>query len=153
MIRVLIVDDHQDFSLAISEMLNLEPEISVLGTLNRGEDVLSFLEMQPVDIVLMDIRLGENCMNGVDTTRKILSAFPGMGIIILTGSNKDIWVEECLQAGISGYLTKHTPLDQWVHAISEVFHGKTYFCSIAQKVKQKPPEDLMLKRKINSYAY
>ena len=149
MIRVLIVDDHQDFSIAISQMLTLESDITVVGTVNRGEEVMSFLEQEPVDVVLMDIRLGKNQMNGLETTQLILSTLPGMGIIILTGSSKDRWAEKALKAGISGYLTKNTPLKNWIQAIRNVYQGKEYFCPLAQKIQQKPSVEFIHKKRIS----
>ncbi|MEZ4851740.1 MAG: response regulator transcription factor [Bacteroidia bacterium] len=149
MIRVLIVDDHQDFSLAISQMLNLETDITVVGTVNRGEDAIQWLKTQTADIILMDIRLGKNRMDGLEAAETIRHSHLQTEIIVLTNYRDDRQVEKGLSIGVKGYLTKQNPLPDWLNAIRNVYKGKTYLCAFAQKVQQRQMRAPFLKKKIS----
>jgi DNA-binding NarL/FixJ family response regulator len=149
MIRVLIVDDHQDFSLAISEMFNLEADISVIGTVNRGEDAIKLLKKQRADVILMDIRLGKKWMSGLDAAENILSHHPQTEIIVLTNSCDEAQAERALSMGVKGYLTKQIILTDWLKAIRTVYQGQTFYCSFVQRVQQQRQRPSMLRKKVS----
>ena len=83
MIRVLIVEDMQVEQELLSYILTSDPQITVVGTANDGEEALSLMERLKPDVVTMDIHMPK--LNGFDTTRRIMESNP-LPIIIVSGS-------------------------------------------------------------------
>lgn len=83
MIRVLIVEDMQVEQELLSYILCSDPQITVVGTANDGEEALCCMERLKPDVVTMDIHMPK--LNGFDTTRRIMESSP-LPIIIVSGS-------------------------------------------------------------------
>jgi DNA-binding NarL/FixJ family response regulator len=121
-IRVLCVDDHPLVRKGIASILANEPDITLVGEADNGRDAVRlFAELQP-DVVLMDLRMP--ALDGVDTTRAILSEFPDARVLALTSYDGDQDIYRALEAGVRGYLLKETAHADVVHAIRTVHAGK-----------------------------
>ncbi len=121
-IRVLCVDDHPLVRKGIASILANEPDIALVGEADNGRDAVRlFAELQP-DVVLMDLRMP--ALDGVDTTRAILSEFPDARVLALTSYDGDQDIYRALEAGVRGYLLKETAHADVVHAIRTVHAGK-----------------------------
>lgn len=83
MLRVLIVEDSQVEQELLSHILSSDPQITVVGIANDGEEALSSVERLKPDVVTMDIHMPK--LNGFDTTRRIMESNP-LPIIIVSGS-------------------------------------------------------------------
>ena len=83
MIRVLIVDDHPLMREILSDILNSDVEISVVGTACNGQAALTFLDKRDVDVITMDARMP--LMDGVETTREIMRTKP-RPVVMVYGS-------------------------------------------------------------------
>ena len=66
-IHVLIADDHTLFRAGLHALLNLFPDIQVVGEASSGEDVINKAEALQPDIILMDLQ-----MPGVNNTPGVL---------------------------------------------------------------------------------
>src|SRR6476659_5280319 len=96
-IRLLMVDDHRMFLQGMRSLLEMEPDITVVGECTNGYEALdAVLRLQP-DVVLMDINMPG--LNGVDATRQILEQRPDLGIIILTMYREDTQVFHAIKNG------------------------------------------------------
>jgi DNA-binding NarL/FixJ family response regulator len=121
MIRVLIVDDQPLIREGLAALLNLRPEIEVVGMASDGMEAYeSALEMKP-DIVLMDIRMSRT--NGVEGTRLITSSLPDTKVLMLTTFQDSELIFSALQEGASGYLLKDMSADMITNAIKTVQSG------------------------------
>jgi DNA-binding NarL/FixJ family response regulator len=133
MIRVLLVDDQLLIRQGIQTLLELEPDLLVVGTASNGREALAAVERLPPDVVLMDIRMPQ--MDGVAATRALAERFPQVGVIILTTFDDDEYVFEGLKAGARGYLLKDVSSDDIAAAVRTVAAGGALIQpSIARKV-------------------
>ena len=104
MIKVLIADDQEMIRSSLEIILSCEDDLDVKGVAKNGVEVLEFLEREPIDIILMDIRMP--VMDGVLCTKKVKKRWPQTKVIILTTFDDDDFVFSALQYGASGYLLK-----------------------------------------------
>jgi DNA-binding NarL/FixJ family response regulator len=133
MIRILLVDDQTLMRQGIQMLLDLEPDIEVVGVAGNGREALAAVERLQPDVVLMDVRMPE--MDGVAATRELTRQFPQVGVIILTTFDDDEYVFEGLKAGARGYLLKDISSDEMAEAVRTVAAGQALIQpSIARKV-------------------
>lgn len=121
MIRLMIVDDQALVRDGLSMLLQLRPELEVVGTAGDGREAIQKTsELQP-DIILMDIRMPH--VNGVEGTRLVREQFPHIKVLMLTTFNDSELILEALEQGASGYLLKDMEMDVIVQAILTVQGG------------------------------
>ncbi len=133
MIRVLLVDDQTLIRQGIAMLLELEPDLEVVGAVGDGRAAIEAVERLHPDVVLMDIRMPG--MDGVTATRELSRRFPEVGVIILTTFDDDEYVFEGLKAGARGYLLKDISSEEMAEAVRAVARGEALIQpSIARKV-------------------
>ena len=138
MIRVLLSDDQNIIRQGLKALLELEPDLDVVGDAENGQQVLQYLETLRPDVVLMDIRMP--VMDGVAATRLIRQRFPEIKVLILTTFDDEDYVAEALRLGAAGYLLKDTPSEELANDIRTVHKGYTQFApGIVQKAMAKVP--------------
>ena len=135
-IRVLLVDDHQLLTGALSRMLSQESDMHVVGIAGTVADAKA-LARERLDVVLMDYRLPDG--TGAEATRAIKARWPAARVVMLTALNDDETVLESIQAGADGYLTKDRAVDDVVDAVRAAHAGETLLprsviVGIAQRV-------------------
>jgi DNA-binding NarL/FixJ family response regulator len=109
----------------IKALLEHEEDMKVTGEALDGRQVLSLLENNPADIVLLDVNMP--AMDGIETAKHIRQRFPGVKILMLTMYNNHEFVFGLVNAGASGYILKNTGIAELVDAIKTVHNGKTYY--------------------------
>ena len=117
-VRVLIVDDHRLFAEALEAILATDGRIEIAGHAGTGQEAIDVARLARPDVVLMDIAMP--VMDGLEATRRIADEVPSTAILMLTGSNSRIDVDEARQAGAAGYVTKDRIAAELVGAILEV---------------------------------
>jgi DNA-binding NarL/FixJ family response regulator len=123
MIRILLVDDQSLIRQALSTLLNLEPDLEIVGTAENGEVAIAqYIELQP-DVVLMDMRMP--IVNGCQATQTICQQYPQANILILSTHDDGDDVINALQAGAKGYLLKDMLSDDLAQAIRNIHQGYT----------------------------
>lgn len=133
MIRILLVDDQTLVRQGIQTLLDLETDLTVVGTAVHGQQAIELVERLQPDVVLMDIRMP--VMDGVAATREICRRWPHIGVIILTTFDDDEYVIEGLKAGARGYMLKDADSSDIVAAIRIVARGEALIQpSITRKV-------------------
>ncbi len=118
-IRVVLIEDHEDFREGLSHMLRTTEGFRCVGKFASVEEALgSFPE---ADVVLLDIGLpGRSGIDGIGQIRKRL---PNAQIVMLTGMDDDTNIFRSILAGANGYLLKKTPPVKLLHAIEDAAHG------------------------------
>jgi two-component system response regulator NreC len=123
-IRILIADDHGVLRAGLRSLLNAEPDLEVVAEAADGDDALRLTtELQP-DIVLMDISM-PGC-GGIETTRRVTRACPGVRVLILTVHEDKCVLQEALRAGAAGYILKRAVESELINAIRAVSRGDVY---------------------------
>jgi DNA-binding NarL/FixJ family response regulator len=124
-ISVLIADDHPVFRQGLHALLDEVPDIELIGEAADGDEaVTAALELKP-DVVLMDVRMPG--LNGIDATRRIVAADPGIGILVLTMFEDDDSVFAAMRAGARGYLLKGSEQEEVMRAIRSIASGEAIF--------------------------
>ena len=132
-ICVLLVDDQKLMREGLRVLLELEPDLEVVGEAENGAAALeAYADHQP-DVVLMDVRMPG--MDGVEATWRLRARWPAARVIILTTFDDDEYVFEGLRAGALGYLLKDVSGTDLAQAIRTVAGGGALIePSVAQKV-------------------
>jgi DNA-binding NarL/FixJ family response regulator len=124
MISLLLVDDQNLIRQGLKALLELEPDLVVVGEAENGAIAINRVkELQP-NVVLMDIRMP--VMDGVTATKQICSQFPNVNILVLTTFDDDTYVAAAIKNGAKGYLLKDTPSEEIAAAIRAVALGYTH---------------------------
>ncbi|MEW5872452.1 MAG: response regulator transcription factor [Chloroflexota bacterium] len=132
-IRVLLVDDQKLMREGLRILLELEPDLDVVGEAGDGETALHAYETIAPDVVLMDIRMPG--IDGVEATWRLRQRWPQARVIILTTFDDDEYVFEGLRAGALGYLLKDVSGSDLAQAIRTVASGGALIQpSVARKV-------------------
>ena len=135
-IRVLIVDDHEIVQQGLAAMIENEPDMTVVGQADNGQEAIDqYRQLQP-DVTLMDLRMPQ--VSGVDATTVICAEFVHARIVILTTYDGDEDIYCGLRAGAKGYLLKDAEPDELLNAIRVVHSGHRYIPShIGAKLAQR----------------
>jgi len=120
-IRVMVVDDQTLIREGLALLLEMMPDLQVVGQAAGGREALALTADLLPDVVLMDVRMPG--MNGVAAARKICARYPHTRVIMLTTFDDDDYVFESLRAGAAGYLLKDANPDRLAAAIRAVHAG------------------------------
>jgi DNA-binding NarL/FixJ family response regulator len=121
LIRVMIVDDQRLMRDGLKTLLSLEKDIEVVHVAANGEEAVQHVGTNPVDVVLMDIRMPVK--NGIEATREIVTHHPQVKVLILTTFEEQSDVVDALSAGAVGYLLKDMPAEDIAAAIRTAHQG------------------------------
>ena len=121
-ISVLLTDDHQVVRQGIRMVLDLDPELEVVGEASNGEEALHQAHRLKPDVVLMDLVMP--VMDGVKATGEIRRELPDTEVVALTSVLEDASVTGAVKAGAIGYLLKNTGGDELCQAIKAAAAGQ-----------------------------
>jgi DNA-binding NarL/FixJ family response regulator len=123
-IGVAVVDDQALVRAGFRMILEIEPDLVVVGEASDGEQAVALVQSARPDVVLMDVRMPG--VDGIEATRRIL-ADPACAtrVVMLTTFDMDEYVYEALQAGASGFLLKDVQPELLVAGIRAVHSGES----------------------------
>jgi two-component system, NarL family, response regulator DesR len=114
-IRIVLVEDNQVFREALELLLGLQSDIEVVASVGSGSEAVAAAEEHSPHVVLMDYRLPG--LDGVQATRALREAAPGVAVVCLTASANLREVDALYEAGAVACLSKDQELDEIVEAI------------------------------------
>lgn len=123
--RILLADDHPLVLESVRELL--EPNFSVVGTAQTGQQVLEEAEKLRPDIVLLDANMPG--MSGFEAARQLKNLLPTVKIIFLTMLTEAIAVSEGFRAGAMGYVLKQDASDELHAAVQTVMANRRFVSS------------------------
>lgn len=123
-IRILLADDHPLIREGLRRILEMDPQIEVVGEVGDGQGAINKTRILDPDVVLMDLKMPGT--DGVEASRVIRREFPEIRIIILTVADDDDMLE-VIRAGASGYLLKDVEPGELLKAIHTVYEGRPAF--------------------------
>jgi DNA-binding NarL/FixJ family response regulator len=121
MIRVLIVDDHAVVRRGLEQLIASAADLELVGAAADGEDAVRLAEQFTPDVVLMDLSMP--VLDGVEATRRIVAASPGVHVVVLTSFDDQRRILDALGAGATGYLLKDAEPDEVLAAIRTAVEG------------------------------
>jgi two-component system, NarL family, invasion response regulator UvrY len=125
-IRIVITDDHQMVRETWKLLLETDARLIVIAQCSSGAEAIEAAVTLSPDIMLMDINMEP--MNGFEATSEILKRVPSMKIIGVSVNNEVTYVNNILEAGARGYVTKNSGREEMINAILEVHKGNIYIC-------------------------
>ena len=125
MIRVLVVDDHDLVRMGIVRMLSDSPDIDVIGEAADGETAIIKTKQLKPDVVLLDVNMPT--IGGLEVTKRLLQTDKNTKILAVSSLVQQPYPSMLIKAGVSGYITKGTPLDEMIKGIKKVHQGGRYF--------------------------
>ncbi|WP_141505882.1 response regulator [Paenibacillus luteus] len=121
MIQVLIVDDDPFIRESMNVILGLDADLQVAGICSNGKEAAEFVRAQPVDVVLMDIRMP--VCDGVEGTKLLRALASPPAVLLLTTFDDDEYIAQAIRNGANGYLLKNVPPSRIISGIKTVHEG------------------------------
>ena len=123
-IRVLLADDHAILRSGLRALLDLEPDMDVVGEASNGREAVDLAQTLKPDVIVMDISMPD--MDGLAAAKAVHEAgFPGH-IVMLTVHAEEAYLFETLQIGASGYVLKSSADKELMHAIRAAHRGDVF---------------------------
>lgn len=119
-IRVLVADDHEVVRLGLRSLLN-GSEVSVVAEASGVEDAVVAARSQPVDVVLLDVRLGEG--DGLGALGRIKADAPQLPVVIWSAHDNPSYVARAVALGAAGYVLKGASRDALVDGLRKAASG------------------------------
>lgn len=123
-IKVLVVDDHGIVREGLKALLELEPEVCVVGESNSAMDALRKVEACSPDLVLMDLKMPG--LSGIEGCRLIKTSHPRIKVVLLTNYEDEEFVHEAMNVRADGYVLKNVKKGDIAHIIKTVMEGGAY---------------------------
>ncbi|MGC9318898.1 MAG: response regulator [Armatimonadota bacterium] len=123
-IKVLVAEDETVVRYALSQLLDGEDDIEVVGEAPDGELAVALARQSRPDVVLMD--LGMPKVDGIEATRTIKTDLPDCAICVLTVFDDDEHLFQAIKAGADGYVLKDAPPEQLAEAVRAVAEGECF---------------------------
>ena len=135
-IRVFVADDHAIVRKGIAAVLEIVPDIEVVGEAENGRDADRQVEALQPDVILMDLVMPE--MDGIEAIRRIKERQPGARILVLTTFAGEDQILPAIKAGALGYHLKDSRPQELAQAIRQVHRGESSLHPvIARKVLEE----------------
>jgi two-component system, NarL family, response regulator LiaR len=124
-IKVLIADDHPPFTEGLTLLFNREPDLEVIATPTDGEEAVKLAKQLKPDVVILDVAMPK--LNGIEAAKQIKADCPDTAVLMLSAYGYEPYLISSLQAGVSGYLLKTSPVTELTRAIRSVHDGQAVF--------------------------
>lgn len=123
-VRLAIADDHVVLRQALSELLGMRGNYSIVGQASNGEELLTMLDTEKPDLIILDVTMPR--VDGVAALEEMKRRGKDIPVLVLSAHESENKVRAALKAGARGYLPKHARLEELEFAISSIIQGKTY---------------------------
>lgn len=134
-LTVAIVDDHPVVIEGLKALLKSESYISTVS-FTTGGGIITFLEHNEADVVLLDIMLPD--IHGIELCREIKRIAPGILILALSNQAERSIIQQMLQNGASGYLLKNAGAEEMLRCIDEALAGHITFSTEVKEIMARP---------------
>ncbi|MFI2712940.1 response regulator [Micromonospora sp. NPDC018662] len=120
-IRLLLADDQALVRGALAALLSLEPDLSVVAEVSRGDEVVPAALRTHPDVALLDVEMPG--LDGVAATAALRAALPGCRVLVVTTFGRPGYLRRAMEAGANGFVVKDTPARQLADAVRRVHAG------------------------------
>lgn len=120
-IRVLLADDQALVRGALAALLDLEPDLTVVAQVGRGDDVVDAALAARADVALLDVEMPG--LDGIAVAALLHERMPACRSLIVTTFGRPGYLRRALDAGANGFVVKDTPAEQLADAVRRVHAG------------------------------
>jgi len=124
--RIAIADDHEIFLQGLRRLIDEQSNLEVVALARNGLELLALVPETRPHVALLDLMMPR--LNGIETARRITADYPEVKTICLSMHSAPRFVEEALEAGVSGYVLKECAFDDVLRAIQAVRADQTFLC-------------------------
>jgi DNA-binding NarL/FixJ family response regulator len=124
-ITILLSDDHNIVREGLRHILEMEPDMEVVGEATNGHQSVREAKRLIPTVVVQDLAMP--LLNGLEAARQIAREVPSVKVLILSAYSDDQYIEHAVAAGIAGYLMKETVGNDLLRAVREVAKGNSFF--------------------------
>jgi two-component system, NarL family, response regulator DesR len=121
-IRVLVAEDQSMVRGALRALLELEPDITVVAEVGRGDDVVPAAREHGPDVALLDIEMPGR--DGIEAARELAAELPAVRAVVLTTFGRPGFLRRAMEVGAAGFLVKDAPVSELATAIRAVVAGE-----------------------------
>jgi DNA-binding NarL/FixJ family response regulator len=114
--RIVLAEDDDDYTAALEAVIERDPRFEVAAVARNGAECLEVVEAEEPDAVVMDIEMPE--VDGIEATRAIVAAAPGIPIVAISGFDYEERVLEIRMAGARDYVRKSCVPDHLCDALA-----------------------------------
>jgi len=123
-LSIVIADDHPVFRVGLREIIESEPGFQVVGAAGDGEQALEMIATLRPAIAILDVSMPK--LDGLAVARKLASAEPAVGVILVTMYREQKLFTQALEAGVKGYVLKDSAATDIISCIKAVAAGQNY---------------------------
>lgn len=123
MIRIVIAEDQKMLLGALAALLELEEDMTVVGSAGNGEDAVALVHQHKPDICIMDIEMPKK--SGLEAANELKDF--DCKLIILTTFARSGYFQRAVKAGVHGYMLKDNPSEELASAIRSVMEGRRIY--------------------------
>lgn len=123
--HILIVDDHAFVCAGLKATLMDKLDDVEVTTTERGEEVLSILDQNDIDLIILDLFMPGG-YGGFSLIALLKERYPFLPIIVLSASENSTHIRKCLELGVTGFVTKSAPKESLFEAITKALDGEQY---------------------------
>jgi DNA-binding NarL/FixJ family response regulator len=122
-VRVFLLDDHEVVRRGVHDLLDAEPDLTVVGEAGTAEQALVRIPALRPQVAVLDVRLPDG--DGVSVCRELRSRMPGLACLMLTSFDDEEALLDAIMAGASGYVLKQITGTDLVNAVRTVASGQS----------------------------
>jgi two-component system response regulator DevR len=147
-IKVFLLDDHEVVRRGLRELLEVEPDIEVVGESGSAAEATRRIPALRPDVAVLDGRLPDG--SGIDVCREVRSIDPNVHALILTSYDEDAALFSAIMSGASGYVLKDIRGTDLVDAVRRVAAGQSLLdpavtARVLERLRHGPEQDPRLK--------
>jgi DNA-binding NarL/FixJ family response regulator len=122
-VRVFLLDDHEVVRRGVRDLLDDEPDITVVGEAGTVDQALARVPALRPDVAVLDVRLPDG--DGVTVCRELRSRMPDLACLMLTSFDDEEALLDSIMAGAAGYVLKQIQGPDLISAVRVVARGKS----------------------------
>jgi two-component system response regulator DevR len=150
-ITVFLLDDHEIVRRGVKDLLDAEPDITVVGEGSTSAEALARVPALRPQVAVLDVRLPDG--DGVSVCRDLRSKLPGLACLMLTSFADDDALYDAIMAGASGYVLKQIKGSDLINAVRTVAAGGSLLDpKTTARVMQRLRDDAAEREKADPFA-
>ena len=123
-IRIIVADDHAIFREGLKQVIDTTVDMTVVDEASNGQELLSKIQVNDYDIVILDITMTGR--NGLDVLVELKNIKPKLPVLVMSMHPEEQFALRAYKSGASGYLHKSNPSTELLDALHKISLGKKY---------------------------